>query len=82
VNRLVRSHRPRAPRAPGRPRVRLVLAAAVAPVAVVAPLRFSRARRRQILQPNASDWLNPANWNPAGVPGAADSALIIGGTPT
>ena len=30
----------------------------------------------------SSDWFNPANWSPAGVPGAQDAATINGGSPT
>ena len=30
----------------------------------------------------SSDWFNPANWSPAGVPGAQDAATINSGSPT
>jgi hypothetical protein len=61
-------------------RAKRVLAAAVAPVALaVISLPPARAEIKAF-SPNESDWLNPINWNPAGVPGAGDTALIIGGT--
>lgn len=30
----------------------------------------------------SGDWFNPTNWNPQGVPGGADTAVISGGSPT